>query len=363
MKGLYVHIPFCESICSYCDFVKRIPKDESMVEHYIDELIREIESNCDHFDTIDTIYIGGGTPSMLTPRQMDRLFDALKPIDPIEFTIEVNPESYTREKGERFKTYGINRVSLGVQTFDPTLLSTLNRKHHPQEVDAVVGHLNEIKMEQISLDMIFAIPGQTLDALAEDLEHVKRLDVSHISYYSLILEEKTVFHELFQKGELALVENDLEARMYRTIIDTLSSFGYEHYEISNFAKPHSQSLHNTLYWTLSEYIGCGLGAHGFLGGVRYVNHKRISDYHKPWKKETHETTVEECLADELIFGLRMLDGVDLKQLEKRYGVDPFVRYPELLKTLEEGLVEVEGSRLKLTEKGLFYGNRVFMVFI
>ncbi len=363
MKGLYIHIPFCESICSYCDFVKRIPKNNRMVDDYIDELIREIESYRDHFASIDTIYIGGGTPSMLTIEQIDRLFLVLEPIEPIEYTIEVNPESYTYEKGERFKAFGVNRVSLGVQTFDPTLLNVLNRKHRPEEVDRTVRHLNDIGIERISVDMIYAIPGQTMDSLKSDLDYLKRLDVSHISYYSLILEEKTVFHELFRKGELHLVENDLEAGMYQTIIDRLSALGYDHYEISNFAKPGRQSVHNTLYWTLSEYIGCGLGAHGFLNGTRYVNHSHISNYRKPWVKESYETTADERLADELVFGLRRLEGVDLERLERNYGIDPFRRYPELKKTVEDGLVEVQGSFLRLTKKGLFYGNQVFMVFI
>ncbi len=363
MKGLYIHIPFCESICTYCDFLKRIPKNEKMIDDYIDELLRELENYHSHFDSIDTIYIGGGTPSMLSVKQMDRLFQVLEPITPIEFTIEVNPESYTYEKGECFKAAGINRVSLGVQTFDPTLLRILNRKHRPEEVDVAVRHLQEIGIEQISVDMIYAIPGQTMDALQKDLDYLKRLEISHVSYYSLILEEKTVFHDLYRKGELELIENDLEARMYQRVIECLSSFGYDQYEISNFAKPGRQSVHNTLYWTLSEYIGCGLGAHGYLNDVRYVNHSHMSDYRNPWVKEAHETTADERFSDELIFGLRRLEGVNLKRLEKKYGIDVFSRYPELKKSVEDGLVDVQGCHLRLTKKGLFYGNQVFMVFI
>ncbi|MFP4187277.1 MAG: radical SAM family heme chaperone HemW [Acholeplasmataceae bacterium] len=363
LKGLYIHIPFCEAICTYCDFTKRIPKNREMVDDYIDELIRELGSYRDHFASIDTVYIGGGTPSMLSVEQMDRLFRVLEPIEPVEYTIEVNPESYTFEKGERFKAFGINRVSLGVQTFDPVLLSTLNRKHRPEDVDAAIRHLNGIGIERISLDMIYAIPGQTLDSLEKDLDGLKRLDVPHVSYYSLILEEKTVLYDRYRKGEIALVENDLEARMYERVIAFLTARGYEHYEISNFAKPGMQSVHNTLYWTHSEYIGCGLGAHGYLDGTRYQNATRLSDYRRPWIKEAHETTMDERLSDELIFGLRRLEGVDLERIERDYGIDPFRRYPELKSVVKEGLVEVCDGRLRLTKKGLFYGNQVFMVFI
>ncbi|TVP85063.1 MAG: radical SAM family heme chaperone HemW, partial [Acholeplasmataceae bacterium] len=319
MKGLYVHIPFCESICHYCDFVKRVPKNNQMIDDYLQALVREIASYEAHFDTIDTIYIGGGTPSMLSVDQLAFLFESLKPIRPVEYTIEVNPESYTKAKGDLFVRYGINRVSLGVQTFHGGLLQYLNRKHTEQMVIDTVQHLKTLNLPHISIDLIYAIPGQTMADLDTALNKAVALDIGHVSCYSLILEEKTAFYQQFLQHRFQPLEEDLEAEMYQHVSKTLTRHGFEHYEISNFARPGQQSRHNLLYWSLGEYIGTGLGAHGFIGGHRTQNQRLFKDYvNQPLAASVKQTSAD-LLSDAMIFGLRKIEGVSLQMIKDVHG--------------------------------------------
>lgn len=363
MKGIYVHIPFCESICHYCDFIKRVPKNKEMIDRYLDSLIKEIESYEHHFKSIETIYIGGGTPSMLSFDQLKRLFEALSKINPLEYTVEVNPESYTFEKGMLFKAYGINRISLGVQTFNDELLHYLNRKHTEKDIFNVVNHLKSLGIPRISVDLIYAIPGQTMDLLAYDLKQIEKLDITHVSCYSLILEEKTYFYHQYLKGNFHEMDQDMEATMYQYVMDELKNQGFEHYEISNYAKNKHYSEHNLLYWTLGEYIGVGLGAHGFVDGYRTYNHRHLNEYEiSPLDHKDYQSN-ELLLQDELIFGLRKMEGISIEYVKKTYSINLFDSYPKLNEKIEYGLIKVEEGRLKLTEKGIFLGNQVFMVFI
>ena len=363
MKGLYIHIPFCEYICHYCDFVKRVPKNKEMVDAYLKVLVKEIDLYKKHFDTIETIYIGGGTPSMLDEEQLIFLLSHLKDINPKEFSIEVNPESYTKEKGKIFKTYGINRVSLGVQTFNQDLLHYLNRGHTNDQVFEVVDHLKQIGIDLISVDLIYAIPKQTYDDLRYDLKMIDQLDITHVSCYSLILEEKTYFYHQYIRGNFKQVDEDIEATMYKMVMDELKKQGFEHYEISNFAKHGHYSYHNMIYWTLGEYIGVGLGAHGFIDGKRTYNERALPKYIDHYLKEETVQTNEMLIQDELIFGLRKIKGVNIKDIEDKYQIKLMEIYPKLQEKIDLGLVEIENGYLKLTKQGLFLGNQVFMVFI
>lgn len=363
MKGLYVHIPFCESICHYCDFVKRVPKDKHMIDTYLKALRSEILSYKNHFDSIETIYIGGGTPSMLDLNQLTYLFDSLKDINPIEYSIEVNPESYTPQKGKLFRVYGINRISLGVQTFNQERLAYLNRKHTTEQVFSVVKDLKNLEFKQISVDLIYAIPNQSMEELNYDLEMIDKLDITHVSCYSLILEEKTYFYHQYLKGNFEEVDQDIEANMYKMVIDTLKKQGFEHYEISNFQKNNHHSLHNLIYWTLGEYIGCGLGAHGFVDQVRTYNHTQMPKYLEKSMKSSQHQDQKTLLQDELIFGLRKIKGVNVAELEQKYNIKLLDVYPNIVDKIKLDLVEIENGYLKLTDKGIFLGNQVFMVFI
>ncbi|MBN2268470.1 MAG: radical SAM family heme chaperone HemW [Acholeplasmataceae bacterium] len=363
MKGLYVHIPFCEHICFYCDFAKRVPKDQHMIDEYLNHLISEINLYESHFDSIETIYIGGGTPSMLNTIQTEKLLKHLSLIKPSEYTIEVNPESYTKEKGMLYKKFGINRISLGVQTFNQKILNALNRKHTNQQVDETVSHLREIGIHNINLDLIYALPKQNIADLEFDLEYIHKLNPTHVSAYSLILEEKTVFYHEYLKGNFKIMDEDLEAQMYQKIIQCLTNDGYEHYEISNFCKPGYQSKHNLIYWSMGEYIGVGVGAHGLIDGYRTQNHRVLSDYNIQPQLEKTLQTLEMNLQDELIFGLRKIQGIDILELEHKYDFKLLNRYPKLIEKIDQGLVSYQDGILKLTEKGIFLGNQVFMVFI
>lgn len=363
MKGLYVHIPFCEYICHYCDFVKRVPKNRDMVDQYLIRLRDEIKLYQKHFDSIETIFIGGGTPSMLTADQLIYLFDSLKAISPIEYSIELNPESYTHEKGLLFKKYGINRVSLGVQSFDDKILTYLNRGHKEEQVKGIIEDLKSLGIPYISIDLIFAIPGQTMEHITYDLNKFIELDVTHISYYALILEDKTYFYHQYLKGNFKSMDEDTEANMYAYIMDYLSQHGFEQYEISNFAKHNHYSLHNTIYWTLGEYIGVGMGAHGFIDNYRTYNERGMPQYLDHFIKEKTLQTKETKLQDELIFGLRMTKGVSMSSIEKRYGVKLLEQYPKILEKVELGLVKIEDNHLYLTREGMMLGNQVFMLFI
>lgn len=363
MRGMYIHIPFCEYLCHYCDFVKQIPKNKEMVDEYLTYLLNEIDQYKDYYNKLDTIYIGGGTPSMLTPEQMDLLFTAIKPFNAKDITIEINPDSYSLDKGLMFKKHGINRVSLGVQSFNDEILKFVNRRHNKEMIYYTVNSLKSLGIKDISIDLIYAIPGQTVEILLSDLEEIKNLEIDHVSCYSLILEENTYFYHQFIKQNFTPVDNELEGMMYEIVIDKLKEYGFEHYEISNFAKNKRYSNHNMLYWTLSEYIGVGLGAHGFVDNIRTYNHKSFNKYYQEFQALNLPQTKKDNIQDYLIFGLRLTKGISLTDFNNRFNEDIFELFPELNKKLNDGLIIVEDNYLKLTKLGLSFGNLVYEVFI
>ncbi|MDG0888178.1 radical SAM family heme chaperone HemW [Paracholeplasma manati] len=363
MKGLYVHIPFCEHICFYCDFAKRVAKNREMIDEYLVHLKKEFDQIPLIDRQFDTVYIGGGTPSMLDIKQLTYLLELFKDLKPLEYTIEVNPESYTHDKGMLFKQYGINRVSLGVQSFEPEILTYIGRKHDNTQVFYAIEDLNDIGIDNISIDLIFAIPGQTMASIKHDLDIVSTLAIKHISYYSLILEEKTVFYHQYLKKQFRKADIDLEADMYEYIIDRLNALGFNQYEISNFTKGPHASKHNQLYWSMDPYIGIGAGAHGFDGKLRTQNHRNLPDYYEnPLASAYHETD-QQYLSDTLIFGLRRLGGILIDDIEARFGFKLFEKYPKLIQLQALGLIEIVDQHLRLTRKGLLLGNQVFEVFI
>ena len=363
MIGLYIHIPFCEAICHYCDFVKRVPKSEAFVDEYLDVLLNEIHQTIEKTPHIDTIYIGGGTPSMLTYDQIEKVLTPLKIYNPIEYTFEVNPESYTKNKGLLLKELGVNRISLGVQTFNQDHLHKLNRKHTNDMVYQTIDHLKVIGIHDISVDLIYALENQTTASLKEDLDILIKLDIPHISAYSLILEKNTYFHYQFNRNQFVPLDEDTEATMYDMVIDTLTSNGYKHYEISNFGKSGHESKHNILYWTQQPYIGLGTGAHGFDGKNRLVQTKAMGKYLKGQQPEIQPQDDETLRNDHLLFLLRMTQGISLEMVKEKYRADIFDLYPSLQKPLDNKLIEIKDGYLRLTRRGLQLGNLVFMVFI
>src|SRR5690554_6274091 len=362
-RGMYVHIPFCQYICHYCDFVKQVPKNKEMVDKYLDYLVEEINLYESYINKLDTIYIGGGTPSMLSPFQMEKLFSTLVKFNAKDITIEINPDSYSLDKGLMFKKYGITRVSVGVQSFHDSILKYVNRQHNKEMVFYTVNSLRQLGIKDISVDLIYAIPGQTTEMLLEDLENINALNIDHVACYSLILEENTYFYHQFVNKKFHPVDNEIEGIMYKIVIDKLKEYGFTHYEISNFHKNGKYSRHNVLYWTLGEYIGVGLGAHGFVNNVRTYNHRSLNKYYQEYRVTETKQNKKDNIADFLIFGLRLIQGVNLKLFEEKFGESVFDLYPLLNEKIKDGLVEVSNDYLKLTEKGIPFGNKVFGVFV
>ena len=373
-KGLYIHIPFCDHICTYCDFPKLLTKGQRHAE-YIEALIQELKLYQQNvgFSNLQSIYIGGGTPTALSVEQIQPVFDFLTEqiqMNQIqEFSIEANPENLTRDKIQYLKAQGVNRFSLGVQTFHESLLKRIGRKHQAQEVIQAVANLKQCGIKNINLDLIYAIPGQTLDELRDDLRQVISLEVEHISAYSLIVEEHTQLYLAYMRDQIELTDNEIEAKMYEVTIETLTEAGYEHYEISNFAKS-KPSLHSQWYWKNETYIGVGLGAHGYVKGQRYQNTRSINTYIELLKDgklpmiESHALTKEEMIEEEMFLGLRLLKGVNLKAISDKYDVNIDEIYGKAFEELiQKGYLEQKELNVRLTPSGLLMANEVFEQFL
>jgi len=268
MLGLYVHIPFCNHICYYCDFPKRV-SNSILKEKYIESLFKEIKYYSSRFNDVDTVYIGGGTPSSLSIRLLKMIIAAL-PSYVKEFTIECNPNDINKEFLDLLKEHSVNRISLGVQSFDDTSLKTIGRTHSGKNAINAIKLIKKYSFN-LNVDLIYNIPGQSLNQVVKELEVLGSLDIDHISYYSLILEDKTIFSKMIKTREIVPNDIDIEAEMFEMIITRLKQLGYNHYEISNFAKQSKESMHNLIYWKNQEYIGIGMSAAGYLKNTRYQN--------------------------------------------------------------------------------------------
>ncbi|MGI6359897.1 MAG: radical SAM family heme chaperone HemW [Acholeplasmatales bacterium] len=360
MLGLYVHIPFCETICTYCDFTKRIKKDNKMINDYLEALMRDYYE-IRHLN-FNTIYIGGGTPSMLTVNQLEKLFKIFENQRPIEYTIEINPESYTEKKGLLFKRYNINRISLGIQTFNETILASLNRKHTNKDVFNTLRHLINIGLYNINIDMMFSLPKQTMEDLLNDLKIVNKLPITHISYYNLILEEKTVLYHDYLNKKFVPNNDELEAKMYNTVIDNLLENGFTHYEVSNFHKG-NPSFHNIIYWTNENYHAIGAGAHGFYEDHRYNYTKNVSSYILNPIREIIPQTEEMNYQDTLIFGLRLVEGINLDEVYNKFKREPLKDFPKIENFIKDDLLEIVDNHLRATRKGLLFLNQIELIFV
>ncbi len=366
IQGLYIHIPFCLSICSYCDFVKLIGS-ESLQQDYMDSLIRELRTNAHNLAAVRTIYIGGGTPSCLKPELLAPLFRelAMLPAFPAieEYTIEANPGDIDFEMAMLFKRAGITRVSLGVQTFSERLLEPLRRRGGYPLVMATVANLRKAGIPRLNLDLIYGLPGQTDGDVRRDLESIRKIHPEHLSYYQLILEEKTELAHLIRSGSVHLPDEDDVYRMGKLIEGRLESEGYQRYEISNYALPGQKSRHNLLYWNLEEYLGIGMGAASQYAAKRFRNHDRIRAYLTAVQTHGSGLMQEEPFEPDretLILGLRKLEGIDMLAFAKDYGKPVLEMFPKLRKHLAGKLLMIQGTRLCLTETGLDLMNQVLM---
>ena len=366
----YVHIPFCTQICYYCDFSKVFIKNQP-VDSYLEHLLQEFHSY--DIQKLRTLYIGGGTPTALSASQLKVLLDGLtKNLDLSmleELTIEANPGDLDADKIAVLKNSAVNRVSLGVQTFDDKMLKKIGRSHTEKDIYENIDRLKLAGFDNISIDLIYALPGQTMDQVKDNVAKAIALDIPHMSLYSLILENHTVFMNRMRRGKLPLPKEELEAEMFEYIISELEKAGFEHYEISNFSQPGFESRHNLMYWDNAEYYGIGAGASGYVDGVRYKNHGPIRHYLKAVEEgnarfnEEHLSQREQ-MEEEMFLGLRKKSGVSIARFEEKFERSFQELYGDIVKDLiQQGLMQIDGDRVRMTKRGLFLGDTVAERFI
>jgi len=367
MTGLYIHVPFCVRKCRYCDFYS-VPLGGA-VPRFLGALEQELRLLPPEFAP-DTVYIGGGTPTALEMDELRRLLDLLGPVAArgrvVEWTCEANPGTLTRDKAELIRAAGVNRVSLGVQSFSPDTLAFLGRIHSAAEAVDGFALLRETGFANINVDLMYGIPGCAREDLEADLARIRQLAPEHVAAYSLIFEPGTPLTQMRDAGMFDEMEDDEQLEQYRLVRATLGAAGYHHYEISNFARPGFESRHNRLYWGAGEYIGCGPAAHSHWKGVRYGNPKSLDEYCASLAAGRPPRTFEEQLDPEakaretLIMGLRQLDGVPMDEFRRITGFDCRDLKPTEIDWLcHIGMLEENDGRLRLTEKGLFVSDSVF----
>lgn len=356
--SVYIHIPFCDSICSYCDFCKMY-YNSKLVDDYLQALEKEIKDRYQG-EIIKTIYIGGGTPSSLSIDMLNKLFKILSVFNTndLEYTIECNIENITEDKIKIFKENGVNRISIGLQTLNQKYLKFLNR-HHNKEI--VLSKINMIKkyFSNINIDLIYAIPNQTIDELNEDLDFVLNLDVTHISTYSLIIEEHT---KLYIDG-MSNIDEELDLKMYQYICNKLNNMEFKHYEISNFSKNGFESKHNLTYWNNEHYYGFGLGASGYINDTRYDNTRSINQYLRgKYVLNQHYLDDSETMENEFILGLRKLKGINKKLFYQKYNVN-INSLDSVKNLLKSNKLLDDGKYIFINPKYLYISNEILIDFI
>jgi len=366
--GVYVHIPFCKRKCYYCDFISFCEKDE-LQEKYINTVIQEIEDffNLNKNVKIKTIYIGGGTPSFIDGKYIEKIMNTFNKGGVVEATIEVNPGSASLEKLKKYKECGINRLSIGLQSTEDRLLKKIGRIHNYNDFLATYNLAREVGFDNINVDLMIGLPGQTIEDVKSSLNKVINLNPSHISVYSLIVEENTIIYNLIEQNKIVLPDEELERNMYWYVKNYLELGGYEHYEISNFAKNGKKSLHNLDCWNQKEYVGFGVSAHSYLNRKRFCNIGVLEEYIKNFKntKEVQEVqSFYETKQEYMLLGLRKIKGVCISDFKNKFGENPiFLFKNELNKLIEEGLLEITTNNIKLTNKGLNFANLVWEEFV
>lgn len=385
--GIYIHIPFCIKKCDYCDFISYTNCCD-LQEKYVKKLIEEIEENRDLLKNnfISTIYIGGGTPSSIKPEFIKKILDKIYEICEIsqisekikiETTIEVNPGTTTRNNLQLYKNCGINRLSIGLQSTNDTILETIGRIHNYKQFLDTYKWAKEAGFKNINVDLMLGLPGQDIETLKESLENIVNLQPmpNHISVYSLIVEEGTKIEQNINLGKLKLPDDEEERKQYHYTKNYLELNGYKHYEISNFAKPGFESKHNMNCWKQKQYVGFGVAAHSYVNGIRYANTTDLKEYlnikENPKEKNFKKIkTVEEkqnkfdMEKEFMMLGLRKLEGISISKFEEKFGENPIYLFRnELQKLVEENLLEVDLDDIRLTNKGLDFANLVWEEFV
>lgn len=373
--GLYIHIPFCVQKCHYCDFTSFPRKGRDIVK-YIEFLIKELSIYKERLSDykLETIFIGGGTPSVINERYIKNILDYIYSNYNVEelkeVTIEVNPGTITMDKAKIYKSIGINRVSIGLQSLNDKMLRMLGRVHNYTDIKNSIDILRMAGFDNINVDLIFGLPEQSLDDVNNTLKQIVEFDIEHISYYSLILEEGTLMNEWYKKGLITLPNEDLERQMYRHIVDYLNKNNYNHYEISNFSKLGYECKHNLTYWKIKPYLGVGLNSHSNIFSKRFWNTSDFNEYYEklcinqlPVEGE-EEIDREMEIAEYSIMGLRLIDGILKEEFYNRFHESLYNIYENIIhKHINNGLLLDDGKSIKLTDKGLDLANLVEVDFM
>ncbi|MFS0822640.1 radical SAM family heme chaperone HemW [Bacillus sp. 1P02SD] len=376
VQAAYLHIPFCEQICHYCDFNKVFLKGQP-VDEYLQYMDTEMKHTIEAYppSSLKSIFVGGGTPTVLSVNQLELFLSSInKYIKPrsktFEFTFEANPGDLNEDKLKLMVDSGVNRISFGVQTFDDELLKAIGRTHRREDVFHTIEMAKHVGFKNISIDLMYALPHQTIESFQESLDMAFSLDVEHVSAYSLIVEPKTVFYNLMRKGKLHLPSQENEAKMYEILMSEMEKHGFHQYEISNFSKQGFESRHNLTYWNNEEYYGIGAGAHSYVEGKRRSNAGPIKKYMSAIDEhgfpyvEIHSVTVKEKMEEELFLGLRKTTGVSVSHFQEKFSVSIYDVFASQIKEQKEkGLLEEKDDFIRLTHKGKFLGNEVFQAFL
>ncbi|MFC7681476.1 radical SAM family heme chaperone HemW [Paenibacillus sp. GCM10028914] len=374
-EAVYIHIPFCTNKCFYCDFNSYVLKDQPVMD-YLQALEREMEMTVKASPpgVIKSIFVGGGTPTVLKPNEMEYFLKTVKdhfPVwdDNIEFSMEANPGTTDLEKLSVMREGGVNRVSFGVQAFQNDLLTGIGRIHNTDDVYRSLENAKKAGFDNMSIDLMFGLPNQTVEMLSESVTRALELGLPHYSIYSLKVEENTLFHTLYQKNQLPLPDEEDELNMYLLLMNRMKEAGYDQYEISNFAKPGFESKHNMTYWFNEDYYGLGAGAHGYVGRMRHMNIKGVNPYieavkHGLPRLDSFTISQEEAMEDFLMVGLRVLEGISRSRFEQQFGTSLDVVFARPLhKMVNAGLLDTTDEGYKLSDKGVLFGNEVFAEFI
>ena len=361
--GLYIHLPFCVRKCAYCDFCSFAGVDGSIISEYADALASEILSYRERGFKVDTVFFGGGTPSLLSPEDFRKIMRAVRESfslsDEAEITLEANPKTLDRNKLEAFVASGVNRISLGLQSIHENELKTLGRIHSYSEFLETYRLCREAGIDNVNVDLMYGLPGQTVESFKETLRAVIDLSPEHISVYGLILEEGTPLYE--KQSTLSFPSEDCEYEMYLLADRLLSRAGYSHYEISNYSRAGKESRHNLKYWRCEEYIGVGVSAHSYLDGYRFGRTQSLTEYLRGNREYLNKEYIDrdgEAL-EKIMLGLRLREGISLKEYEDLFGFDLTEKYREKLITFEKmGYARILSGRLSLTAEGFYVSNYI-----
>ena len=372
MLGLYLHVPFCSSICNYCNFNRGL-FDAGLKARYVDALEREI-LQAGRGESVDTVYFGGGTPSLLEPSEIGQLIQACRQafrVEPgAEITLETNPETSSVQRMDGFREAGVNRVSFGVQSFRDAELKRLGRLHSADRAVAAAGEARTAGFGNISLDLMMWLPGQSVSDWAESVSRLIETGPDHVSLYLLELYPNAPLKEDMARAGWSLAPDEDAAEMYLSGLAALDAAGYQQYEISNVCRDGRESRHNLKYWTDGEWLGLGCGAHSTRGGKRWKNVSGTGEYvdrvvnGRPAAEDVRSMSAHERLEDALFTGLRLTDGLDIETAGQRYGIDVWARYGDDLQPfVEAGVLRRDGTRIRLTREGMLVANEVMQVFV